>query len=333
MNWAKNMANMQRRRKATREELNQGEAEMQQAQERMQREAEVRGELPLEDQQSVGDGRDQGAEGVSAPPIEDGSLENSQGTPKASPSGAHPVPGSTVRPPTMTPVDLPEVPLEDQVSAGIKTPADTKDRSKESVGGSQQKESPSERLGTAVEGDRGRSVGSFVEPLFTPEQVQHFTGLFSQAPWLYTQPRSAFSPFLQRPQFLEQEEIRAREASENRDQEMERLKERLMQDRLERGEMRQSMKFLFEENRRLMQKLEAQEKQKEADPKFSTPEEDPRKLKQAGDPQKEAEIPPRSQAGDPQKEAEIPPRSQAADPQREARSSYKEAGVSMEVWK
>ena len=320
------MANMQRRRKATREELNQGEAEMQQAQERMQREAEVRGELPLEDQQSVGDGRDQGAEGVSAPPIEDGSLENSQGTPKASPSGAHPVPGSTVRPPTMTPVDPPEVPLEDQVSAGIKTPADTKDRSKESVGGSQQKESPSERLGTAVEGDRGRSVGSFVEPLFTPEQVQHFTGLFSQAPWLYTQPRSAFSPFLQRPQFLEQEEIRAREASENRDQEMERLKERLMQDRLEREEMRQSMKFLFEENRRLMQKLEAQEKQKEADPKFSTPEEDPRKLKQAGDPQKEAEIPPRSQAGDPQKEAEIPPRSQAADPQREARSSYKEAG-------
>ena len=320
------MANMQRRRKATREELNQGEAEMQQAQERMQREAEVRGELPLEDQQSVGDGRDQGAEGVSAPPIEDGSLENSQGTPKASPSGAHPVPGSTVRPPTMTPVDPPEVPLEDQVSAGIKTPADTKDRSKESVGGSQQKESPSERLGTAVEGDRGRSVGSFVEPLFTPEQVQHFTGLFSQAPWLYTQPRSAFSPFLQRPQFLEQEEIRAREASENRDQEMERLKERLMQDRLEREEMRQSMKFLFEENRRLMQKLEAQEKQKEADPKFSTPEEDPRKLKQAGDPQKEAEIPPRSQAGDPQKEAEIPPRSQAADPQREARSSYREAG-------
>ena len=320
------MANMQRRRKATREELNQGEAEMQQAQERMQRETEVRGELPLEDQQSVGDGRDQGAEGVSAPPIEDGSLENSQGTPKASPSGAHPVPGSTVRPPTMTPVDPPEVPLEDQVSAGIKTPADTKDRSKESVGGSQQKESPSERLGTAVEGDRGRSVGSFVEPLFTPEQVQHFTGLFSQAPWLYTQPRSAFSPFLQRPQFLEQEEIRAREASENRDQEMERLKERLMQDRLEREEMRQSMKFLFEENRRLMQKLEAQEKQKEADPKFSTPEEDPRKLKQAGDPQKEAEIPPRSQAGDPQKEAEIPPRSQAADPQREARSSYKEAG-------
>ena len=311
MNWAKNMANMQRRRKATREELNQGEAEMQQAQERMQREAEVRGELPLEDQQSVGDGRDQGAEGVSAPPIEDGSLENSQGTPKASPPGAHPVPGSTVRPPTMTPVDPPEVPLEDQVSAGIKTPADTKDRSKESVGGSQQKESPSERLGTAVEGDRGRSVGSFVEPLFTPEQVQHFTGLFSQAPWLYTQPRSAFSPFLQRPQFLEQEEIRAREASENRDQEMERLKERLMQDRLEREEMRQSMKFLFEENRRLMQKLEAQEKQKEADPKFSTPEEDPRKLKQAGDPQKEAEI---------------PPRSQAADPQREARSSYKEAG-------
>ena len=56
------MANMQRRRKATREELNQGEAEMQQAQERMQREAEVRGELPLEDQQSVGGGRGQGAE-------------------------------------------------------------------------------------------------------------------------------------------------------------------------------------------------------------------------------------------------------------------------------
>ena len=78
------MANMQRRRRATREELNQGEAEMQQAQERVQREAEVRGELPLEDQQSVGGGRDQGAEGVSAPPIEDGSLENSQGTPKAS---------------------------------------------------------------------------------------------------------------------------------------------------------------------------------------------------------------------------------------------------------
>jgi hypothetical protein len=305
------MANMQRRRRATREELNQGEAEMQQAQERMQREAEVRGELPLEDQQSVGGGRDQGAEGVSAPPIEDGSLENSQGTPKASPSGAHPVSGSTVRPPTMPPVDPPEVPSEDQASAGIKTPADTKDRSKESAGGSQQKVSPSERLGTAVEGDRDRSVGSLVEPLFTPEQVQHFTGLFSQAPWLYTQPRSAFSPFLQRPQFLEQEELRAREASENRDQEMERLKERLMQDQLEREEMRQSMKFLFEENRRLMQKLEAQEKQKEADPKFSTPEEDPRKLKQAGDPQKEAEM---------------FPRSQAADPQREARSSYKEAG-------
>ena len=320
------MANMQRRRKATREELNQGEAEMQQAQERMQREAEVRGELPLEDQQSVGGGRDQGAEGVSAPPIEDGSLENSQGTPKASPSGAHPVSGSTVRPPTMPPVDPPEVPSEDQASAGIKTPADTKDRSKESAGGSQQKVSPSERLGTAVEGDRDRSVGSLVEPLFTPEQVQHFTGLFSQAPWLYTQPRSAFSPFLQRPQFLEQEELRARQASENRDQEMERLKERLMQDQLEREEMRQSMKFLFEENRRLMQKLEAQEKQKEADPKFSTPEEDPRKLEQAGDPQKEAEIPPRSQAADPQKEAEMFPRSQAADPQREARSSYKEAG-------
>ena len=299
---------------------------MQQAQERMQREAEVRGELPLEDQQSVGGGRDQGAEGVSAPPIEDGSLENSQGTPKASPSGAHPVSGSTVRPPTMPPVDPPEVPSEDQASAGIKTPADTKDRSKESAGGSQQKVSPSERLGTAVEGDRDRSVGSLVEPLFTPEQVQHFTGLFSQAPWLYTQPRSAFSPFLQRPQFLEHEELRAREASENRDQELERLKERLMQDQLEREEMRQSMKFLFEENRRLMQKLEAQEKQKEADPKFSTPEEDPRKLKQAGDPQKEAEIPPRSQAADPQKEAEMFPRSQAADPQREARSSYKEAG-------
>ena len=86
----------------------------------------------------------------------------------------------------------------------------------------------------------------------------------------HTQPQSAFSPFLQRPQFLEQEEIRAREASEPRDQELERLKERLIQDQLERDEMRQSMKCMMEENRKLKQKLEAQEKQKEAGPKFST---------------------------------------------------------------
>ena len=61
---------MMMRRRATQEEIAQGEAEMRLAEKRMQKEAEERGEKPLEDSKE-GSHKEVSGE-VSAPPIADG---------------------------------------------------------------------------------------------------------------------------------------------------------------------------------------------------------------------------------------------------------------------
>ena len=200
---------MMMRRRATPEEIAQGEAEMRKAEKRMPKENEERGEKPLEDSK---EGSQQEVSGeVSAPPIADGPREDSKGNPSPD-SNSGVAPGTEKKvPPTLPPAEPPKFATEEFSSPGLRTPKpqDRQDQRGEKATMSSKKETSS-NLGPEASWDKkGQARGSpageakgndrnaenlLFPPIFTPEQLQHMAFIHSQAPWLYGQPQSAFTP-------------------------------------------------------------------------------------------------------------------------------------------
>ena len=296
---------MMMRRRATQEEIAQGEAEMRLAEKRMQKEAEERGEKPLEDSKE-GSHKEVSGE-VSAPPIADGVREDSKGnsSPDNTSSAA---PGTEMRrPPTLPPAEPPKFAPEEFASPGHRTPKpqDQQDKGSEQATMSSKKETGSNLGPEAFENKKSqarasptgdgkgtdrRAESSAFPPLFTPEQLQHMAFIHSQAPWLYGQPHSAFTPSVQRPAFLSLEEDRIGREMFEKDQMLEQLREQQQKDQRERDELRGYLDKLAAENQKLRDALNELKKPSEGgDSKFSTPEEAADPLKDAVDPQGQAQ--------------------------------------------
>ena len=273
---------MDRRRRATREELAQGEEEMKQAEARLRAEAAASNEEAIEDRKSEPEQEEAGKSGdqTNGPA---GSIEDKREDPmKNSPNVEDTPKPARSHPPTTPPPSYP--PVQDVRSAGLKTP-EPGERGRR--GADEGKES--QRLQTPRE-DRTGTMGSRegqkseVEqtPLFTEEQVRALHSLHEQAPWLYQSGRSVFSPYPhpQRPAFLDQEEDRLRELTE-KERQLQQMRDRLYQERFEKEELKRSMVSVMEENRRVMSRLsELEARIKDPEPRFATPE---------GSQQKEAE--------------------------------------------
>ena len=273
---------MDRRRRATREELAQGEEEMKQAEARLRAEAAASNEEAIEDRKSEPKQEEAGKSGdqTNGPA---GSIEDKREDPmKNSPNVEDTPKPARSHPPTTPPPSYP--PVQDVRSAGLKTP-EPGERGRR--GADEGKES--QRLQTPRE-DRTGTMGSRegqkseVEqtPLFTEEQVRALHSLHEQAPWLYQSGRSVFSPYPhpQRPAFLDQEEDRLRELTE-KERQLQQMRDRLYQERFEKEELKRSMVSVMEENRRVMSRLsELEARIKDPEPRFATPE---------GSQQKEAE--------------------------------------------
>ena len=199
---------MSNRRKATKQELEQGEREMRAAQRRMEREAETSGELALEDQGrevETGLQRSNQAGQVTLPPIQDawseeGSATEAARTPMIE-GPVHAVPkGSPV---VLTPVRSGSEYLGGQNSverermalgAWVPVPSSEVPRTPlTNQGGSQ-------ILGEGTAGKASTASKAEVQsqrtPLFTEEQQQYMAQLQMQAPLLYGNPKSTLSPFV-----------------------------------------------------------------------------------------------------------------------------------------
>ena len=179
------------------------------------------------------------------------------------------------------------------------------------------------------------------QPLFDDQQLRRFQELFQQAPWLYPGGSVAFhqpaiQPPISRPLFLEQDERRMQETVGMGSQYVYPygptvgVRENL--------ELKRGIEEVLEENRKLREKVERLEKaqlsQSEEDPKFSTPTGD--NPKEAETPYQEADRPPKGsqsyhrvskEAETPHQEADRPPKGSQHVRQvsQEAETPYQEA--------
>ena len=251
---------MQRRRQATKEELEKGEEEMKQAEARMRTEAANLGEEPIEDGKVEVEER---REIENGPQIEGKPEDLQRKSPEVNTPRTRPGVPST--PPPAQPPVLEDKPIgpktPDQVSAVRKSP-----EVKSSAAPSQ------ERTATAFSADK---VYGNVQstPLFTDEQARALNQLHDQAPWMYQSGRSVFSPYPNRPAFLEHEEERLREGLTERERQVQFMRERLFQEQLEKEELRKAVSNVLEDNQRMKTRLqELESKVKDADLRFSTPD-------------------------------------------------------------
>ena len=214
----------QRRRKATKEELAQGEREMKAAQERLDRELQTAQELPLEDQRQEA--------------LEDGKGGASQGT------QPHQTPASTAAPVTEDRVQVsgPSTLRTPEVK-GPKSSREGTERKEKKVEDEVKSSHPTPRTEGSRVGGKGKGERRDDEevipeshsiatppdpaapliPLFSEEQRRGLHEMYQQAPWLsskFETPQAIAStpmPTLSRPAFLTEEE--GREASERREEE------------------------------------------------------------------------------------------------------------------
>ena len=256
------------RRRATREELEQGQEEIRLANERLKVEAEQRGELPI---QNGPEDETVGTKGETSSPKEDKKDEPLKGTPtKPSTEGSG---TKLLRPPTDPPPDLPTVqPGENPSNFSQQKMIRQKGEvtSDQKPGVSEVMMTPAgQQAGAASEGGPGQYPQT---PLFSEDQVRHFAALQNQAAWMYGPSQSVFTPALQRPQFLELDASRAAVAALERDVEF--LKEQAVKEREEKEEYRKQIQMLLEENKLMRAKFEDRSTvQQEEEPRFSTPEE------------------------------------------------------------
>ena len=200
---------MARRRQATREELRRGEEEMRAAQRRMEAEGAASGELPIEDRREV----EPGAEVlgvVSAPPIEDSVVENSERTAvvaQGEPVPESPAPAITVaatspiQPPTRAlPSPVPEGVQENATPQAGEVPRPIEETPRPT--GIPRSFHPNGEMTPAagVTPPQTGQVTPMQTPLFTNDQLRTFAAIQQQATWLYP---PAFSSFAERPAFLQ----------------------------------------------------------------------------------------------------------------------------------
>ena len=217
---------MMQRRRATKEELKQGAEEIRQADARMRTEAAALGEEPIEDvkvdegkseqvMESLEDGPQQVERYVEEPP---------KNSPEVANSGSRPGVPSTPPPP-----HPPELEVK---SAGLQTPGQTSTARKSPEVRSSVVQQYEKAAGSALSDRLREDVAT--TPLFTEEQARTLNELHDRAPWLYQSGRSAFSPYLHRPAFLEHEEDRLREGLSERDRQLQYMRDRLFQEQNEK---------------------------------------------------------------------------------------------------
>ncbi|CAL1157428.1 unnamed protein product, partial [Cladocopium goreaui] len=314
------------RRRATKEEMEQGQKEIRLADERMKTEAESRGEMPI--QNGPEEKPEDVVEGETSPPKEGKRDEPQRGTPARNSnqgSGA-----KALLPPTQPPPDPPALSLRQEVVNSLEknTPADKGEGNFN--GGPLMREiatPPEQQAGDDATQVQGQSMAP---PLFTEEQLRNFAALQGQAAWMYGPQQSFFNPIgFSRPSFLDGDAARASVSQHERD--MEFLRMQAVRDREEKDECRRQIQLLVEENRQLRARFESASKmQTEDEPRFATPEEQPDQTSPGFDmdvdwlkrrkeadrpPSKEADRPPSKEADrPPSKEADRPPSKEAARP-------------------
>ena len=257
-----------RRRKATAQELEQGQEEIRLADARFRKEAVERGEKALEDGPEKGTSEE--AEAMMSPPIEDKRDSNPKGTPARSPDEGSA--SKPLQPPTDPPPQPPELGNGD-TSYGLRD-----QKMNENVeSGSLTAERPlrSEMATPGGPMSEAATPGGFLGPqvpLFSEEQLRNFAFIHSQAPWLYGNPQSIFTGSVPRPTFLDVDAPRVAQSQMERDVEF--LKSQIARDRDEKEEFRKQIQSLTAENQRLRSKANGDEKvSKEEELRFSTPEE------------------------------------------------------------
>ena len=285
-----------RRRRATPEELAQGEAEMKKAQERMSREAIERGEKPLEDlNRQEGDQSEkeaQGSRSVEAPKSEQKQIQDVGKTSKAVTPAVSPVSQiPTSQPPSKSPEEFAQdqavtpatkghqvSPMLQDAGHGQHQQDSGRDQRESSRAHQDPNESPS-KIGDSSFPNSG--VPPVMQtPLFTEEQVAQLVRLQNQAAWLYGGHGMGFTPHLARPAFLPAEEEVG----------LPPLRNRQYQERIETEETRRNMEVVLEENRTLKERLAFLESKFSEEPRFLTPEsqkgrfDEPPKKKEAADP-------------------------------------------------
>ena len=294
----------QRRRQATRAELEEGERQMRLAEERMERERREGGELPLEDQAAPAEvvgpaSRDDPA----VPSLEDRPM------PKALEDGSASGKAAVSQPKALSPPAPKQTIEASQEVTQYKTPGPSQTKAP-MISGPPAKTPPqqaSAKTGAQTEVKSIREENAqrtpglpksehvspeAPTPLFDDEQLRRFQELYRQAPNIYPgfvqgvmQPPMAFQPPmhplpLQRPLFLEQDEDRMRG----------RMEQSLTYPyrNHENDELREQVQLLIGENRFLKTRLEVLEVRKPEDPvKFSTPESQKPGSEEAARPPKE----------------------------------------------
>jgi len=314
------------RRRATKEEIEQGQKEIRLADERMKTEAESRGEMPI--QNGPEEKPEDVVKGETSPPKEGKRDEPQRGTPARSSNQGSGV--KALLPPTQPPPDPPALSLRQEVVSSLEknTPADKGEGNFN--GGPLMREiatPPEQQAGDDANQVQGQSMAP---PLFSEEQLRNFAALQGQAAWMYRPQQSFFNPIgFSRPSFLDGDAARASVSQHERD--MEFLRMQAVRDREEKDECRRQIQLLVEENRQLRARFESASKmQTEDEPRFATPEEQPDQTSPGFDmdvdwlkrrkeadrpPSKEADRPPSKEADRPPlKEADRPPSKEAARP-------------------
>ena len=259
------------RRRATKEEIEQGQKEIRLADERMKTEAESRGEMPI--QNGPEEKPEDVVKGETSPPKEGKRDEPQRGTPARSSNQGSGV--KALLPPTQPPPDPPAFSLRQEVVSSLEknTPADKGEGNFN--GGPLMREiatPPEQQAGDDANQVQGQSMAP---PLFTEEQLRNFAALQGQAAWMYGPQQSFFNPIgFSRPSFLDGDAARASVSQHERD--MEFLRMQAVRDREEKDECRRQIQLLVEENRQLRARFESASKmQTEDEPRFATPEEQP----------------------------------------------------------
>ena len=269
------MSNVHQRRKATAQELRQGEDEMRRAQERMEKEARDRNELPIQDSSQAVEAVTS-TEILELEAIVDGKLAslNEQVQPCPTPKG---------QPVALTPAQLPPIPSsppskppQEFQQVEVRTPAtrplEVVPKSIEAWMG---------EMSNGTGGNVNASMPPLESPLFSNEQLRQFMALQQQSPWIYSRFPALQAPLtplishpgLERPAFLQAEEERLNSTAGSEDPRMAHLRFQERQIQAEKDEMARLVKDVVAENEKLKQKLKDLEgKTTEVDPNFRTPE-------------------------------------------------------------
>eukprot|EP00435_Cladocopium_sp_Y103_P026984 s520_g6.t1 len=222
---------------------------MRQAEARMRTEAASLGEEALEDRkvdETVSEGVKGSIENCPLKEVEDVKQESAKKSPEVVTPKAKS--GAPLTPP---PAYLPS---QDPRSAGLKTP-----------------EQSSELRGAAEV--REEQLARRSPKRIQAEQARALHELHDRAPWLHQSGRSVFSPFPQRPAFVDQEEERLREGLSERDRQLQLMRDQLFREQVEKDELRRTVSSVLEDNKRMMVRLQDLEaKVKDPEPRFPTPE-------------------------------------------------------------